>query len=1089
MVFTSLASKARSIPRATIKFLLIMKLTVLLFLLSFIQASATLNAQKISIREHNVPIKIILKDIEKETGYTFFYDNFELDLSRKISVDVKAGSIGDIIALCFNTQPVTYKIFEKNILLKKEQPLQQTYNIKERVSVTGKVTDEKGTPIAGASVKIKGSNKGVATGADGRFSLETDNDAILEITSVGYENKEVLVSSNTPLNIVLRQSYGVLDQLVVVGYGTQKKKDITGSVSTISSQALDDRPNVEFGYAIEGKAAGVQVIRSSGQPQAGFSIRIRGTSSITSGSDPLYIVDGVPTTSLSDINPADIESFSILKDAASAAIYGASGANGVVLITTKHGKSNRSVVNLEAYTGTSNIWRRPKVLDAKQYENLMDDMGESLDWTQYTANTNWADELFRTGVSQNYQASVSGGDDKTTYYLSGGFVKQNGVVIVNTLNRANVKLNLDHKISKVFKVGTNLSYNRWYDVAITENARNGVIMNSILGSPVIGIWNDNHTQYTSDPYYNDLDNPVGLATGNPPKWTNYRFQGNAYLEANILPELKFKTMFGYEQYHGILNTYEDPYKTTEGRNFKGKAELAQDNTEYWISENTLNYTKTFNKHSLNVLVGFVTSKTNTMSSDAVTENFANPNVTTIDGGSISPALPTGPYTSFSTVSFISRLEYNYAEKYLLTANFRSDASSVFGPDRRWGSFPSFSAGWRISKEKFFENVHTISDLKIRASWGKVGNSQIPAYSYLGLVNTNGAYVIGDKVVPGTNPSTLQNLDLKWETTKQTDIGIDLGMFSNRVLFTVDYYYKKTIGLLLNVPTPASSGYTSSIQNIGDLRNKGFDLELDTKNLNGKFKWNSSLNFSINRNKVLNIAGGTIYDGMIDERDNSSIVQAGLPLGSFYGYVAKGVDPNTGNMIYKMADTSAGLQTSDEEVIGNANPKFTYGFTNEFSYKNWSLTVFFQGVQGNDILDATRIYSEGMWQPRNQSTAVLRRWTTPGQITDIPRPDMNNDDEPQPYYNSLISSRFVENGSYIRLKSLSLAYNLSSAALQRLKIQNIKFYITSENLFTITKYKGLDPEVSAFGASNTAPGIDFGTYPQTRDFVFGLTATF
>ena len=547
-------------------------------------------------------------------------------------------------------------------------------------------------------------------------------------------------------------------------------------------------------------------------------------------------------------------------------------------------------------------------------------------------------------------------------------------------------------------------------------------------------------------------------------------------------------MFGYEQYNSVYNYYADPYKTTSGRGFKGQAELSNSSNQYWISENTLNFAKSFNKHSITAVAGFIASKTTSSTSDIRTHNFANPVITTVNGGSIIDGA-TGTTVETSTTSFVSRITYEYAEKYLLEANYRADASSVFGPQSRWGYFPSFSAGWRISKENFFRNITAINDLKLRGSWGIVGNSQIGPYAYLGTVAPSGSYVIGGNVVAGYLPVSLENRSLKWETTKQTDIGIDMAVLDSRILFTADYYYKKTTGLLLNSPVPSSSGYTSALKNIGDLQNKGTEFQLITKNLVGNFKWNSDFNISFNRNKILNIAGGVINDGPIDERGNTSIAKAGVPLGTFFGYVSKGVDPNTGNIIYQMSDTTEGLQLSDQTIIGNANPKFIYGFTNDFSYKNWSLTLFIQGVQGNDILNATRIFTEGMWEPRNQSAVVLQRWTKPGQVTNVPREDLNNPNG-DPHDNSLISSRYVENGSYLRIKSLSLAYNLPAQFLNKLKISRLKLYATAENLLTFTKYSGFDPEVSAFGSSsNVAPGVDFGTYPQTRDIIFGLSVTF
>jgi len=1067
-----------------------MKLLTIFILAGIAQANAKGYAQeKFTFTMNSVPVKQIFKEIEKKSDFTIFYRQDQVDLNKKVSIEANNFSIDQIMNKILRGQGVTYKIQGNIVILK---PAGSELNVYDNLNTAISGTVISATtklPIPGVTVTEKFTQNGTATDNNGRFNISIkDKNAILVFHYVGYKEVEMSIGDQTEINITLEEENKVLDQVVVIGYGTQKKKDITSSISVVSSKALEDRPNTEFGYSLEGKAAGVQVIRSSGQPQSGFSIRIRGTSSITSGSEPLYIVDGVQTQSINEINPADIESFSILKDASAAAIYGSSGANGVVLITTKRGKNQKTALTFDAYNGYSKVMKHEPVLNSQQYETLMTEMGQSLDWTKYSANTDWQNELFRTANQQNYQLSVSGGNASTNFYMSGSIVKQDGVVISNTLNRENFKLNLDHKVNKFLKVGTSLSYNRWFDVDVSENSRNGSILNVILGSPIIGVWDSTRKKYTSDPFRLDLDNPVALAEGVIHNYTNQRLNGNVYVEANILPVLKFRSMFGYEQYNSVYNYYADPYKTTSGRSFNGQAELANNSNQYWISENTLNFAKAFNKHFITAVAGFIASKTTSSASDIRTHNFANPTITTVNGGSVIDGA-TGTTVQTSTTSFISRITYEYAEKYLLEANYRADASSVFGPQSRWGYFPSFSAGWRISKENFFRNITAINDLKLRGSWGIVGNSQIGPYAYLGTVAPSGSYVIGGNVVAGYLPVSLENPFLKWETTKQTDIGIDVATLNSRILFTADYYYKKTTGLLLNSPVPASSGYTTALKNIGDLQNEGTEFQLTSKNLVGNFKWNSDFNISFNRNKILNIAGGIIYDGPIDERGNTSIAKAGLPLGSFFGYVSKGVDPNTGNIIYQIADTTQGLQTSDQKVIGNANPKFIYGFTNDFSYKNWSLTLFIQGVQGNDILNATRIFTEGMWEPRNQSAVVLQRWTQPGQITNIPREDLTNPNG-NPHDNSLISTRYVENGSYLRIKSLSLAYNLPAQFLNKLKISRIRLYATAENLLTFTKYSGFDPEVSAFGSStNIAPGVDFGTYPQTRDVIFGLSVTF
>ena len=1058
------------------------------------KAIALVSQSKIKLHDKEYTLAKFAREIERQSSYVFLYDNSQINDNQKILIHHTDGSIEEILNDNLKELSYSYKIVNNTIVLKRKIDIPQTNNQTVQQLIKGKVVDMDGKPLAGITIRNMDNGRQAETNSKGEFSIEGAPTQQLSFSSVGYETVNNTISNSNPLMVQLKTANNQLEQIVVIGFGTQKKKDITGAIATMNTKDIEDRPVTQLASAMEGKMAGVEIVKSSGQPQAGFSIRVRGTSTITAGSNPLYILDGVPTENISELNPSDIQSISVLKDAASAAVYGSSGANGVVLITTKRGNNGKTLVNFETYQGFSTIWKRPKVLNAAQYKDLMTEVGETADWSKYSADTNWPDQLFRTGHSQKYQASVRGGDEKTGFYISGSYQKDNGTVITNTVNKVNFKVNLDHQINKIFKVGTSMSYNRWYDVDIPENTRNGVIMNAYLGSPVIGIYGDKGA-FTVDPFYTDLDNPVALATGNEHSYVNNRFTGNIFAEANILPELKFKTLFGYEKYNNQYRSFVDPFRTTEGRKYKGMAQLDQQDNQYWMSENTLNYDKTFNeKHHFTSLLGYITTKTQTTGSSISTQNFANPAIHTVNGGSMITRMPTAKDATITTVSGIAKIGYDYNGTYLFTANLRADASSVFGPNNRWGYFPSFSAGWRISNEGFFEAwKNTVNDLKIRASWGKVGNSQIPAFAYLGLIDVTGSYVIGDQVVPGYTPITLDNPSLKWETTNQTDIGLDASFLNSRLTIAADYYAKKTIGLLLDSRVPYSSGYAKVLRNLGDLQNKGFEFELSSRNFVQDFKWNTTLTFGLNRNKVLNIDGGTYYDGDIDGRGNSTIAKEGLALGTFWGYVAKGVNPETGDMIYQMADPNAGLQTSDMAVIGNATPKFSYGMTNDFSYKNFNLSFFLQGVQGNDILNATRIYTEGMWEPRNQSATVLHRWSPTNKNSTIPRPDLNTTED---NYNTKISSRFVEKGSYLRLKSLTLGYTIPKQVLEKWKINKLRFYVTGENLLTFTKYSGLDPEVSMYSAtnqeavsSNMSPGIDFGTSPQARTFIVGLNLTF
>ncbi len=968
----------------------------------------------------------------------------------------------------------------------------QSVLLAQNITVKGTVKSNDGTTMPGVSVVLKGTTTGTTTGPDGKFFVSVPAAGTLVFSFIGFETTEVAVTGKTQVDVSLKESATNLSEVVVMGYGTQKKKDVTGAVATVSSKEFKDRPNTQFGNALEGKVAGVQIVRPSGQPQAGFSIRVRGTSTITAGSEPLYIVDGVPSTSINEISPSDIESMTILKDASAASIYGASGSNGVVLITTKRGGNQKTKVTFDTYVGASKVWRNLDVLNAEQYKALCTEMGKTTDWSLYTANNNWQNQAFRTGYSQSYQLGVSGGNANTNYYISGSWMKQQGIEITNEVARYNFKTNLDHIVNKVLKVGTSISYNRWRDVSVNETGRWGAINSLITGAPVTDVYNADGT-FTTNPFIPDLENPIGLLLANEHAFVNSRFLGNVYAEISPIQDLKFRTMFGYEQLNGTYTDWVDPYKSVAGRNYQGLANLNTNQKIYWISENTLTYNKLIEKHSLTALAGFVASETDYNSSDINARGFGGSAIQTVNGGSTRTVIAGS--SQRRNAAFLSRVNYGYDDRYLLTANFRADASTVFSATSNvWGYFPSFSAGWRISKEKFFSGIGFINDMKIRAGYGEVGNDQVGDYASYGLVSAGSIYTYGGNVVPGTSPTTLENKNLKWETTKQTNFGIDIAFLDNRVLFTTDYYIKRTTDMLLNRPIPASVGLPGSTatKNIGEMENKGFEFQVTSHNLSNdnELKWTTDFNISFNKSKIISLDGGTIKVANISDRGTVAIAQEGQPLGLFYGYIFDGVDPATGNSIYRDLDKDGALSDGDKTIIGNANPKYTFGLTNTLTYNGFSFSFFIQGVQGNQIFNASRIETEGMSLEANQLATVANRWTTPGQVTNMPRATYGD------FTNSLISSRFVEDGSFVRVKSLSLGYELPKELISRMNMSRVYVYVSSENLLTFTKYSGFDPEVSVYNLSgfsnsekNIAPGVDYGTYPQSREFLVGLNVTF
>lgn len=971
----------------------------------------------------------------------------------------------------------------------------QTVLFAQNSTIKGTVRSNDGTTMPGVSVVLKGTTTGTTTNIDGKYSVSVPLNSTLTFSFIGFETTDVQVDRKTQIDVTLKEIASNLSEVVVVGYGSQQKKDLTGAVAVVSSKDLKDRPNTQFGYSLEGKAAGVQVIRSSGQPQAGFTMRIRGTSSITSGSDPLYIIDGVQTYNTSDINPSDIESFTVLKDASSAAIYGSSGANGVVLITTKRGKVQKLKLDFNTSLTLSKAWKEMKVLNGSQFKDFAIEMGETTDqafWDKYNANTNWQKETFRNALSQNYQLSATGGTKKTSYYFSGSWVDQNGIVLNNSVKRATFKANVDQQVNKILKIGTSLSYDHWKDVDVSENNRNGVITRLYTSIPNIGIRDlDNPLMYARSPFINDLENPVSTVYQPVHSYINDRLHGNAYAEAEIIDGLKLKTLFGFEQTNGIYTSFQDSVQTKYGKTMKGLASENTYNYKYWVSENTATYTKKINDHNITALAGFIISRETTDNLYRSSHDFSRASNGNTDVGSGAvQSIPTPDIVQKSRVSYIGRINYSYKDKYFITSNFRADGSGRFSAQNHWGYFPSFSSGWRISQEEFLKNSTIISDLKIRAGWGIVGNDR--SASWYGIVDTiSNKYLIGGVTHTAFTPSTLENQDLRWEKTSQIDIGIDLAVLDNRISFTADYYYKKTTDLLLEVPQPTSTGFSTALQNAGSLENKGFEFQVSSRNIvSSDIRWNTDFNISFNRNKVLSIIGTTLHSGGINpagDEFNTAVVQEGKPLGSFYGKISQGVDPATGDI--KFMQTADGSADS-VGIIGNANPKCIYGLTNSFAYKNFTLDIFLQGVQGNQIMNATRILTESMALTMNQSATVLNRWHTPGDITDMPRITPND------WVNSNPSTRYLENGSYLRLKSLTLGYAIDPSVLTRLKITRCMVYFTAENLLTFTKYSGFDPEVSAFSGNsqdatnqNTAPGIDFGTYPQSRDFVLGVKISF
>lgn len=954
--------------------------------------------------------------------------------------------------------------------------------------VIGKVVDASGEPLIGVTVLQKGTSNGVITDVDGAFSIKIPANATLVIHYTGYESQEIPVNNQTVFNIVLTEDNKTLEQVVVVGYGTQKKKDLTTAVVVVGEKDIRDRPMVSAAEALQGKAAGVQVVQPSGKPGNDIAVRVRGATSVIAGNEPLYVVDGVPTTDIRGLNPADIESMSVLKDASSSAIYGARAANGVVLITTKRGKEGVSSVRFSAYTGFSDIRKTVETLTTKQYRSLLEELSPGSWDPTWTGYTDWQEEAFGIGKNQAVQLAFSGGNDKTRYMLSTNYLNNEGIVKPARFDRYSVRLNLDNQATSWLKIGSSINVLRSRTKDTPDNAssgRGGVIMSALNTPPFLSIYkNDGSGQYATNPFQPSWENPIAYMFGPDQQTTDTRIFGNIQAEADVFKGFSLKTNIGADMNAHQWDYYLDPFRTNFGRNQNGLGQADKANSSIWLWENTANYRTSFGRNNLSFLAGSSTQKSRWSNSFISGNDFpADVSVKTLNAANSVSA--STDVQEWALASFFGRVQYDFDSRYLFTATLRRDGSSKLA--HHWGTMPSFSAGWRISSESFMQDLDFINDMKIRAGWGKNGNQEgISNYARYGLISYYRRAATNPLSGPAAVQTTYGNPDLRWETTTQTNVGIDLSMYNGRVVFIADAYLKKTDDVLLNVQLSNSLPITSIQTNAGAIENKGLDFSLATVNTVKKLKWQTEFNISLNRNKVTRLDYTSVYyfGRIYSNNQDVAIVKEGLPLGSFFGYVADGVNPETGDMNYRDVNGNGIFDPGDRTVIGDGNPDFIFGLTNTFNWKRFDLNFFFQGSYGNDVYNATRIDLEGMFDSKNQSSAVLRRWTPDNRNTDIPRAVGNGNVD-----NVRNSTRFVEDGSYVRLKAITLTYNFNPKWFGKSGIRNLSVYATGQNLLTITNYSGFDPEVNAFGLSATELGVDYGTYPQARTLTFGVNAEF
>ena len=963
----------------------------------------------------------------------------------------------------------------------------------ERV-INGKVASaEDGLALPGVSVVVQGTAKGTVSDAEGRFQLRvSESDQVLIFSFIGMTRQEVSINNRERIDVVMTPDALQLSEVVVVGYGTEQRKLLTESVGVVRADAIKDLPIASVDGILQGQTAGVQVVQNSGTPGGAMSVRVRGTTSISGSGQPLYIIDGIPVTTgdyaqvgyegqginaLSDLNPSEIESVSVLKDASAAALYGARASNGIVLITTKRGKTGKSLISVNAYYGVQEAWRKLDMLNANEWMDYRNDLAGTTVFTEAdiannTIDTDWQNVIFRAAPISNYEVSATGGNEKTQFFISGNYFDQEGILIGTGFKRFNTRVNLDHAISEKLKIGTSIGLNySTSDRVESDQTLHGPLPNGISTPAIFPVLNPDGSYNQTGPYSN------ALSIANEAKNENftYRMLGNVFADYQILPGLSLSTRWGGDFYNLREHAFE--FNTVQGRKYNGLGFETYTNVLNIVSNNILRYEKSFNRHTVDVMAGYSFEKRETRSSFIRGQDYTDESLEYINTAATIVSASAGGSDS-GVRSYFGKVNYNYADKYLLSLTGRMDASTSFGPNNRNGFFPAASVAWRLSEEGFFSGISSVSELKVRGSYGLLGNDNISAFRYAELYGT-GSY----QGMPAIYPSNIPNPDLKWESTLQFDVGIDIGLFDDRLLLTADYYDKQTRDLLLSRPLPPSSGFGSITENIGEMENKGVEFTLSGNKSFGSLRWTSQLNMSFNRNRVLKLYNGQPIE---DLGRGGNRVQEGEPLGIFYSFKSLGVDPSTGNIVFADTNFDGEITSDDRTKVGDPNPDFVGGFTNTFAWKGFDLSVFLQFSYGNDIFHGSRLFLESLQGGDNQLASVTRRWRQPGDITDIPGA---TSDGLKAAENKRVSSRFIEDGSYMRVKNVTLGYSFPSAMTSKLHLNSLRVYASAQNLFTFTDYTGLDPEVNYRGNNTQVLGTDFFTFPQARAITFGVNLKF
>ncbi len=1077
----------------------------------------------LSVSLENTRLSEVFAKIESETDFSFSYNKGIVNTNERVSANMQNQSLGDVLRHISKEARLSFLRIDDKIYVSKKKALQaavqeeiQEEEVLADISVQGKVTtEEDGSGLPGVNILIKGTTRGTTTDIDGNYRINAPEDGTLVFSYLGYETQEVSVNGRSEISIVMAPDLSRLQEIVVIGYGEVKKSDLTGAVSSVSSEELTAYPAAGAVQALQGRAAGVQVQSNNGEPGSSYKVRVRGGTSINASSDPIYVVDGFVGAALPP--PEDIASIEVLKDASATAIYGSRGANGVIMVTTKRGKAGESNIFFNSSYSVQNEINRLDLLNGNQFIDYIQETNPG--FTAAGADTDWQDEIFTTGGIQNYQLGVSGGTDNVSYYLSGTYYDQKGILINSGFKRYSVTSNIDVQASNKLNVGLNLFARRTSKegVLTQENSGGsngtGVISSAFKFEPDQGIFDENGN-YTLARLNDRHDNPVAVARERTNETVADRLQGNLYIDYEIFEDLSFRTTLGVSTDNSRNGQY-TPSVLIGGAAVGGDGRMSGSKNTLILNENYLTYSKTFGVSELTVMGGYSYQKSRSESWGGRGTGYVSDAglYWDLDGSSVWLA-PNSNLNEWELASWYGRANYSLLDKYLITFNARYDGSSTFSKNHKWAFFPSGAVAWNMKDEAFLEDVGLITQWKWRVSYGLTGNRAIDPYQTLARFS-NVLTIQNGMPVNAVAPSAVANNNLTWETTKQLDIGADIGFFNGRLNLVMDYYHMVTEDLLFSVPLPEYSGYGTQLKNIGSVENKGFEFTLNSRNLVGEFKWDMAFNISTNKNEILELPDGDDIQyssgpGHMVGLGNTQILSEGEPVGSFYGWIYDGVyqegddflpgggfEQEAGGEKFRDIDgikdeegeltgqPDGQLNNDDRMIIGDPNPDFIWGFNNDFKWRGFDMNIFFQASQGNDMFSYTLMELDLLAGLNNATTVALDRWTPSNTNTDVPKATTGR--------TRRASTRFIYDGSFIRLKNLSIGYSLPTSLIERIGIQKLRVYVSGQNLLTFTDYPGYDPEVNYRSSGSTNGnrnlGLDYASYPNAKSFTFGLNVSF